>query len=126
MVFEGSGSLSRINDGARRVHFFRASYMPQSGQTITHCTTQHKTTLAIKTAGLGYSSLPAKMILLLVETMPDYQNVETYHIGAPKSPESTYTGLPSSGNLGKTTRILLSSTRRRIVDSFSDPTASYR
>jgi hypothetical protein len=127
MAFEGSGSLSRINDGARRVHFFRASYMPQSGQTITHCTTTAtKTTLAIKTAGLGYSSLPAKMILLLVETMPDYQNVETYHIGAPKSPESTYTGLPSSGNLGKTTRILLSSTRRRIVDSFSDPTASYR
>jgi hypothetical protein len=127
MVFEGSGSLSRINDGARRVHFFRASYMPQSGQTITHCTTTAtKTTLAIKTAGLGYSSLPAKMILLLVETMPDYQNVETYHIGAPKSPESTYTGLPSSGNLGKTTRILLSSTRRRIVDLFSDPTASYR
>jgi hypothetical protein len=125
MVFEGSGSLSRINEGARRVHFFRASYIPQSGQTITHYTTT-KTTLAIKTAGLDYLSLPAKMILLLVETMPDHQNVETYHIGAPISPESTYTGLPSSGNLGKTTRILLSSTRRRIVDSFSDPTASYR
>jgi hypothetical protein len=125
MVFEGSGSLSRINEGARRVHFFRASYIPQSGQTITHYTTT-KTTLAIKTAGLDYLSLPAKMILLLVETMPDIQNVETYHIGAPISPESTYTGLPSSGNLGKTTRILLSSTRRRIVDSFSDPTASYR
>jgi hypothetical protein len=127
MVFEGGGSLSRINEGARRVHFFRASYMPQSGQTITHyTTTTTKTTLAIKTAGLGYLCLPAKMILLLVETMPDYQNVETCHIGAPIGPESTYKGLPSSGNLGKTTRILLSSTRRRIVDSFSDPTASYR
>ena len=59
--------------------------MPQSGQTITHFTkTTTKTTLAIKTAGLGYLSLPAKKILLLVETMPDYQNVETYHIGQPQ------------------------------------------
>jgi len=97
MAFEGSASLSRLNGGARRVHFFRASYIPQSGQTITHYTTT-KTTLAIKTSGLDYLSLPAKMILLLVETMPDYQNVETYHIGAPISPESTYKGLPSSGN----------------------------
>jgi hypothetical protein len=71
--------------------------MPQSGQTITHYTTT-KTTLAIKTSGLDHLSLPAKMILLLVETMPDYQNVETYHIGASISPESTYKGLPSSGN----------------------------
>jgi hypothetical protein len=38
MVFEGSASLSRLNEGARRVHFFRASYIPQSGQTITHYT----------------------------------------------------------------------------------------
>jgi hypothetical protein len=85
MVFEGSGSLSRINEGARRVHFFRASYIPQSGQTITHYTTT-KTTLAIKTAGLDYLSLPAKMILLLVETMPDHSKRRDIPYRGPDKP----------------------------------------
>ena len=74
--------------------FFLASYMPQSGQTITHyttivrevTTTTTKTTLAIKTAGPSYSSLPANMMLRLVNMVPDYQNVETYHIWVPDKP----------------------------------------
>jgi len=74
--------------------FSLASLVPQGGQTITHyttvvrevTTTTTRTTLAIKTAGPGYSSLPANMMLRLVNMVPDYQNVETYHIWVPDKP----------------------------------------
>jgi len=74
--------------------FFAANTPQQSGQTITHyttiikeiTTTTTKTTLAVRTAGPGYSSMPADMLLRLAEMVPDYEKLETYHVWVPDKP----------------------------------------